>query len=127
MCSPCFVGGSGYCAGRAQIEGTQAEEQATVIVLGGGVADAGDFYLVTIRHTVYSRSLPLATRELRIVRSALGHLAGPHGAAAVVTDELFARQCLARWIDGGSPAGRPELAREAGCASATSDPDSLPC
>ena len=38
------------------------------LVIIGGVASAGDLYLATIRQNVYRRSLPLATRDLRIVR-----------------------------------------------------------
>jgi predicted NBD/HSP70 family sugar kinase len=41
----------------------------SLIVLGGGVAEAGDVFLAAIRHSVYQRSLPLATRDLRIARS----------------------------------------------------------
>jgi glucokinase-like ROK family protein len=82
----------------------------SLIVIGGGVAGAGDLLLAAIRRTVYSRSLPLATRELRIARSPLGDRAGLLGAAFVVIDELFSRDRLGLWIDGGSPAGRPDLA-----------------
>jgi glucokinase-like ROK family protein len=67
----------------------------SLIVVGGGVAEAGDILLATIRETVYRRSLPLATRELQIVRSELGAMAGVTGAAATVADELFSREQLA--------------------------------
>lgn len=66
-----------------------------MIVIGGGVASAGDRYLATIRQTVYRRSLPLATRNLQIVPSGLGPMAGVVGAAAMVADELFSLQQLA--------------------------------
>ncbi len=39
---------------------------------------------------VYRRSLPLATRHLRIVHSELGDRAGTFGAAAMVADHLLA-------------------------------------
>ena len=42
--------------------------------------------------------------------SPLGDRAGLLGAAFLVVDQLFARECLARWIQHGSPSGRPELA-----------------
>jgi glucokinase-like ROK family protein len=67
----------------------------SLIVIGGGVAGAGDSFLAAIRESVYRRSLPLATRELRIEQSALGDTAGVIGAAAVVADELFGPHGLA--------------------------------
>lgn len=53
-----------------------------LIVIGGGIAGLGDAFLAEIRTTVYKRSLPLATRNLPIVRSELGPLAGIVGASA---------------------------------------------
>lgn len=84
----------------------------SLVLIGGGMADAGDLLLATIRETLYRRSLPLATRELRIERSALNDRAGVTGAAFMVIDELFARERLARWLANGSPAGMPGLAAE---------------
>jgi predicted NBD/HSP70 family sugar kinase len=84
----------------------------SLIVIGGGVAAAGDVFLATIRHSIYSRSLPLATRDLRITRSPLSNFAGLTGAAAVVIDELFKADRVARWIEQRSPHGHPELADE---------------
>jgi glucokinase-like ROK family protein len=80
-----------------------------LILVGGGVAAAGDMLLKAIRESVYHRSLPLATRELQISFSPLGDEAGLRGAAAMVTDELFAPDKVARWVPKGSPAGMPEL------------------
>ena len=77
----------------------------SLIVIGGGVAGAGDLLLATIRETVYRRSLPLATRELVVKRSALGDLAGVVGAAAIVTDELFRPSHLTQWLGVGTPNG----------------------
>jgi glucokinase-like ROK family protein len=79
------------------------------VIIGGGVAAVGDLLLASIRQTVYSRSLPLATRDLRIVRSTMSDEAGLRGAAFSVVDELFSRKRLARWIANGSPAGDPDL------------------
>jgi predicted NBD/HSP70 family sugar kinase len=80
----------------------------SLIVLGGGVAST-DAYTATLREIVYRRSLPLATRDLRIVRTSLdGHL-GISGAAAMVADELFDPARLAVWLPERTPAGRPEL------------------
>jgi glucokinase-like ROK family protein len=77
----------------------------SLIVIGGGVAGAGDLLLATIRETVYRRSLPLATRELVVKRSELGDLAGVVGAAVMATDELFRPTHLAQWLGVGSPNG----------------------
>ncbi len=80
-----------------------------LVVIGGGVSRAGDPLLAAVRETVYRRSLPLATRELRITRSTLSNRAGLVGAAFMVIDELFTPERLARWVDRGSPAGDPSL------------------
>ena len=85
-----------------------------LIVIGGGVAQSGDVLLASIRETVYGRSLPLATRELAIRRSSLGGLAGVIGASAMVVDQLFSRESLARWAPAGEPSGMPEVAVAAG-------------
>lgn len=82
----------------------------SLVIIGGGVAAVGDLLLASIRETVYRRSLPLATRDLRIARSALANRAGLHGAAFAVLDELFSRQRLPLWIGQGSPAHNPAIA-----------------
>lgn len=84
----------------------------SLILLGGGVAASGDLLLASVRETVYRRSLPLATRDLRILRSTLVPDSALPGAAHMVLDELFSRQRLGRWLPAGSPAGRPEIADE---------------
>jgi len=81
----------------------------SLILIGGGVAQAGDLYLAEIRQSVFSRSLPLATRSLQILRSPLGDMAGMRGAAFMVTDELFSRDLLGSWIGRGTPAGQVQL------------------
>jgi predicted NBD/HSP70 family sugar kinase len=80
----------------------------SLILLGGGVAQAGDLYLAAVRQAVLQRSLPLATRSLRVVLSPLGDRAGLMGAAFMVIDELLSRELLGTWIDRGSPAGRAQ-------------------
>jgi glucokinase-like ROK family protein len=72
----------------------------SLVVIGGGVAGSGDLLLATIRESVYRRSLPLATRDLLVTRSSLGGLAGVTGAAAMVTDELFAPSRLVQRLAG---------------------------
>ncbi len=61
-----------------------------VIVIGGDVARADEPLLAGIREVVYRRSLPLATRSLRIVRSALDDRAGVTGAAVMVIERVLA-------------------------------------
>jgi len=84
-----------------------------LVVVGGGVAGSGDLLLAAIRNTVYERSLPLATRDLRIELSAVGQEAGLFGAAALAIDELFSRRRLPLWLKSGSPAARPNLVQDA--------------
>jgi len=52
-----------------------------VIVLGGGLAGAGEFILRPLRRAVRHWGQPLAARQVRIVRSQLGEDAGILGAA----------------------------------------------
>jgi glucokinase-like ROK family protein len=80
-----------------------------LVIIGGGVAGSGDLLLAAVRESVYRRSLPLATRELRIARSTLSDEAGLVGAAFMVIDELFTPERLGCWIEIGSPVGFPEL------------------
>ncbi|WP_426320679.1 ROK family protein [Microbacterium sp. E-13] len=60
----------------------------SLLVVAGGVTSGGDELLAHLRKTVYERSLALATRDLRIERSDLGHNAAIHGAALMATTEL---------------------------------------
>ncbi len=80
-----------------------------VLVIGGGVARAGDGLLAAIRHAVYERSPPLATRDLRILRSILSGQSGMIGAAFMVLDQLFRHESMATWLPDGSPTGHVEL------------------
>jgi glucokinase-like ROK family protein len=84
----------------------------SLVLLGGRVALSGDVILAAVREAVYRRSLPLATRRLRIERSTLTPDPALSGAAHVVLDELFSRQRLGRWLPMGSPVGFPEVAEE---------------
>lgn len=51
------------------------------IVIGGGVANAGDLLFGPIRDTIKKYAMPVATSELQIVPALLGDDAGIHGAA----------------------------------------------
>lgn len=81
----------------------------SLVVVGGGVAQAGDLLLAAIREVVYGRSIPLATRDLRIVRSSLGHTGPLVGAAVLAVDDLFSENVLPLWIDHGSPMESPVI------------------
>ncbi|MGD8683493.1 MAG: ROK family transcriptional regulator [Chloroflexota bacterium] len=75
----------------------------SLVVVGGGVAHAGDAYLATIRQVIYARSTALATRDLQVELSRLGARAGVTGAASMILDQLFSEAELARWIEVGRP------------------------
>jgi predicted NBD/HSP70 family sugar kinase len=60
-----------------------------VIVMGGDIAHAHEQLLAGVREVVYQRSLPLATRHLRIVRSGLGDRAGVTGAGVMVIERIL--------------------------------------
>jgi len=64
----------------------------SLIVVGGGVALAGERYLASIREVVYRRSTPLATSDLVVKKSALGEECGVVGAAVLVLDEILSHR-----------------------------------
>lgn len=80
-----------------------------LVILGGGVVNAGDPVLAAIREAVYRRSLPLATRTLRIEPSRLTGTAALAGAVHLVLDELHEPVRAAHWLPSGSPAGMVDL------------------
>lgn len=61
----------------------------SLVVLGGELALCQGYVLAAVRETVYRRSLALATRNLQIETSELGHDAGLMGAAQLVSDAVF--------------------------------------
>jgi len=52
-----------------------------IVVVGGGLAEAGDFILEPLRRAALQWGQPLASRQVRVVRSRLGKEAGVVGAA----------------------------------------------
>lgn len=58
-----------------------------VIVIGGGVAAAGNLILTTARRTMKQWGQPLAVKQVHVVRSRLGTRAGLLGAAKLAFDE----------------------------------------
>ncbi|MFA9431404.1 ROK family protein [Egicoccus sp. AB-alg2] len=71
-----------------------------VIVIGGDMANAHEQLLAGVREVVYRRSLPLATRHLRVVPAQLGDRAGITGASAMVLAEVLAPGAVDRLVNG---------------------------
>ncbi len=75
----------------------------SVIVLGGAVAaGAGEVYLAEVRRRIYELSLPLATRDLSIVRSLEDVREPLRGGAEMVREQLF-DVTFPRWFGEGRP------------------------
>lgn len=74
-----------------------------MLVVGGTIASTGDLFLAAVRQTVYRRSLPLATRDLRIVPANPNHEEGLIGGAALAQTEIFSRTHMNKWITESSP------------------------
>jgi glucokinase-like ROK family protein len=62
----------------------------SLILIGGGVSAIGHQFLAAIRRGILHRSLPLATRHLRIDISPMGTNAGIVGALALAMEHVFA-------------------------------------
>ena len=69
-----------------------------VIVIGGDIAHADEHLLAGVREVVYQRAVPLGTRSLRIVRSALDDRAGVIGAAVMVIEHVLAPDAIDRML-----------------------------
>lgn len=70
----------------------------SIIVLGGKLAEAGEFLLAGVREIVYQRSLPLATTGLQVVTSETGARAGVLGASAMVIDDVLSPSAVDAYI-----------------------------
>lgn len=75
----------------------------SIVVVGGGVAQAGAIFIAAIRDGIYRRSRSLTTDNLQLVASELGKTAGLIGGASAALDDLFDRNHLATWITHGTP------------------------
>lgn len=73
-----------------------------VVVIGGQLAAAEEYYFAGIREAVYRRSLPLATRRIEIVGATRGNQAGVIGLALLVAEAVFSRYPLPR-IEASGP------------------------
>jgi predicted NBD/HSP70 family sugar kinase len=79
-----------------------------VIVIGGDIAEAHAQLLAGVREGIFSRSLPLATRDLRIVLCRLGDRAGVIGAAIMAIEHVLAPAAVDRSLrEPAQPSGRP--------------------
>jgi len=58
------------------------------IVIGGGVAEAGDILFKETRRTILERAMPDSARGVKVVKARLGSDAGLKGAALLVKDEF---------------------------------------
>jgi predicted NBD/HSP70 family sugar kinase len=61
-----------------------------ILVLAGEMAQTHGHFVPGLREMIYQRSLPRATRNLRIVTTRLGELASLAGAVELVVDGVFA-------------------------------------
>jgi predicted NBD/HSP70 family sugar kinase len=71
-----------------------------LIVLGGDLAAAGDFFLKAVRSTVRERAMPKAAQEAEICFSDVGDDAVGIGAATVALEHAFKPANLSRIIPG---------------------------
>ena len=60
----------------------------TRIIVGGGIAQAGDLLLEPARAVIRERGFPPRVREVEVVQAELGDLSGVYGAAAMVFHDL---------------------------------------
>jgi predicted NBD/HSP70 family sugar kinase len=82
------------------------------IVIGGDLAEAHQHLLAGVREIAFGRSLPMATRALRMVCSQLGDRAGVIGAAIMVIEHVLAPETVDRVIQGHDRARTsPDLRR----------------
>jgi predicted NBD/HSP70 family sugar kinase len=75
----------------------------SVVVVGGSIASSGDMFLAAVRQTVYRRSLPLATRDLRIILADSRNMEGLIGGASLAQSETFSRSYMNAWVADGNP------------------------
>jgi predicted NBD/HSP70 family sugar kinase len=70
------------------------------IVIGGDIAEAHQQLLAGVREVAFGRSLPMATRDLRMGCSQLGDRAGVIGAAIMVVEHVLAPETVDRAVHG---------------------------
>jgi len=72
----------------------------SVIAVGGILAQAHEQLIAGIRESVYAKSLPLATQDLRINASIAGPRAGIIGASTLVCDQVLSPAAIEVLVDG---------------------------
>lgn len=72
----------------------------SVIVLGGDLAEAYDHLVAGVREVVFQQCTALATRQLRVVPSALWDEAGVRGCAALVAEEILSPEAVNTFLSG---------------------------
>jgi predicted NBD/HSP70 family sugar kinase len=70
------------------------------IVIGGDISEAHQQLLAGVREVSFGRSLPMATRDLRLGCSQLGDRAGVIGAAIMVIEHVLAPESIDRVVQG---------------------------
>jgi predicted NBD/HSP70 family sugar kinase len=75
----------------------------SLVVVGGGVSQAGEILLSAMRESLFRHSRSLAVRDVSLVRTELGRTAGLVGAAFAVAEDLFTRERVRTWIADGRP------------------------
>jgi predicted NBD/HSP70 family sugar kinase len=79
-----------------------------ILVLAGDMAHTNEHFVTGLRELIYQRSLPRATRNLRVVSTKLGESALVVGMVELVVDEMFAPAAVDAWLAAGSgDAARP--------------------
>jgi predicted NBD/HSP70 family sugar kinase len=73
------------------------------IVIGGDIAEAGQYLVAGASEMAIRRSLPMATRDLRMVPSRLGDRAGVVGAAIMVIEHILDPEAIDRAVRGQLP------------------------
>jgi predicted NBD/HSP70 family sugar kinase len=65
-----------------------------ILVLAGEMAQTNEYFVTGMRELIYQRSLPRATRHLRVVNTKLGERAAVVGMTELVVDEVFAPEAV---------------------------------
>ena len=60
----------------------------TRVIVGGGIALAGDLLLEPARKVIRQRAFPPQNRQVEVVPAALGDLSGMYGAASMVFNDI---------------------------------------
>jgi predicted NBD/HSP70 family sugar kinase len=90
---------AGRCLGEVLAECINFFNPGT-IVIGGDISEAHQQLLAGVREVAFGRSLPMATRDLRMGCSQLGDRAGIIGAAIMVVEHVLAPDTVDRAIAG---------------------------